>query len=658
MTGPRVAVVRQRTGFTRWALVVAAAVLSVAGCVSMPNGGPPMPIDATQSGTGQNQDYTAPYAALPGAGWHPDEIVQGFLAASASYFNTQEVARAYLTPAADKAWNPKGSVTVFSNSASVSLPTPVNVKNADRATVTVTGQVQATLNTNGQVLSVAQGPAQTSVRDACGTSAGSVGSACEEFTLVKSAGQWRIAKLPTNLLFNESDFVRVYQSQDVYFFNQLANELVPDTVFVPLGTSVTTLLQTLVNTLITGPQPTWLYGATTSKLPQNTTVKGISLHGNTAFVNLGGGIVKANLNQVAAQLAWTLVGPSGEQYNVEAVQLLINGNKIPLNGTTGPQTPSMQAYQGYNPYPAAQATFSYVDTAGAAESRCGSVTDDTVAAAVPVFGHTAGPETTSCGSGSSTPTAGPPATAKAGHSVPARTANPLSMVAVSPDDKYVATVSAARNQVSIWQIGSKGKAVASWSGPGITSISWDRQPDLWITSGSVISVLPVTGKAIGVLNPFGGSVSALSVAPDGVRVAALVGGELELAAIVPGNSTATSGQLSVDFSLGIPVPLGPSITDAVALTWYDADDLMVINETDPGSRELEEVPVNGRSASQQATSPVPPPGIYAESITAAGPGNYLVVGLSNGRLEVSSGLNGTWQDINAPGSEPAYGGNP
>jgi hypothetical protein len=644
--------VRHRAGFHRWVLVVVAAVLSVAGCVSMPNGGPPMPFDATQSGTGPNQDYTAPYAALPGAGWLPNEIVQGFLAASASYFNRQDVARAYLTPAADKTWDPKGSVTVFSNSASVSLPTPVNLKNANSAMVTVTGQVQATLNTNGQVLSVAQGQAQPSVRDTCASSAGSVGSVCE-FTLVKSAGQWRIAKLPTNLLFNESDFVRVYQSQDVYFFNPAYSRLVPDTVFVPLGTSVTTLLQTLVNTLITGPGPTWLANATFSVLPKNTTVKGISLHGSTAIVNLGGGIVKANRSQVAAQLAWTLVGSSGGQYNVEAVQLLINGTKV-----TGPQTPTMSAYQGYNPYPATQATFSYVDSTGAAQSRCGSVTDTTVALAAPVFGHADGPQITSCSSGGSPPAAEPATTAKPGHSVPARTANAFSMVAVSPGDKYVATVSAGKNEVSIWQVGRKGKAVASWTGTGVTSISWDQQPDLWIATPTAIAVLPVTGKSIGVLNTFGGPVSALSVAPDGVRVAAIVGGELELAAIVPeGGPSTLPSTPTVDFSLGTPVPLGPSITDRVALTWYDADDLMVIDKIDPTSRELEEVPVNGRSASQQATSPVPPPGVYAESITADGPGNYLVVGLSNGQLEVSNGLNGTWQPINASGSEPSYGGN-
>jgi Lipoprotein LpqB beta-propeller domain/Sporulation and spore germination len=648
--------VRRGGGFPRRALVVLAVVLSAAGCVSMPNGGPPMPFDATQSGTGQNQDYSAPYAALPGAGWGPSDIVTGFLAASASYFNTQQVARAYLTPAADKTWNPKGSVTVFTNSAYVSSPTPVDLKHASSAMVTVSGQVQATLNTNGQVLSVAaQGQAQPSVHDddACSTSAGSAVSACG-FTLVKSAGQWRIARLPRNLLFNDSDFVRVYQSQDVYFFNPAYSRLVPDTVFVPLGTSVTTLLQTLVNTLITGPGPTWLNNATFSVLPKNTTVKGISLHGSTAFVDLGGGIVKAKRNQVAAQLAWTLVGPSGEQYNVEAVQLLINGIKV-----TGPQTPAMSAYQGYNPYPATQSTFSYADSTGAAQLRCGSLTDNTVAVAVPVFGQAAGPQIASCSSGGSPPSPGPTTSTKPGHSVPEHTANPFSMVAVSPGDKYVATVSAGKNQVSIWQVGGKGKAVASWSGTGVTSISWDQQPDLWITTPSGILVLPVTGKATRVLDLFGGLVSALSVAPDGVRVAAIVSGELELAAIVPeGDSSALPGTPTVDFSLGTPVPLGLNrITDAVALTWYDADDLMVIDRTEPGVRQLEEVPVNGRSASQQATSPVPPPGVYAESITADGPGNYLVVGLSNGQLEISNGLNGTWQPINASGSEPAYGGN-
>src|SRR4029077_2739524 len=55
------------------------------------------------------------------------------------------------------------------------------------------------------------------------------------------------------------------------------------------------------------------------------------------------------------------------------------------------------------------------------------------------------------------------------------------------------------------------------SGGGITSLSWDRGDDLWVTQGGSIYELPAAGKAVQVA--FGETVTDLAVAPDGVRLA-------------------------------------------------------------------------------------------------------------------------------------------
>ena len=117
------------------ATVLAALVLSAAGCVSMPNGGPPSPMAAPQSGTAQNQDYTVLDADPPAPGEGPKDIVQGFLLASLRYSDPaqQQVARAYLTPSASDSWHPQGdAVTVFASTPGL---TPAAISANRRASV-------------------------------------------------------------------------------------------------------------------------------------------------------------------------------------------------------------------------------------------------------------------------------------------------------------------------------------------------------------------------------------------------------------------------------------------------------------------------------------------------------------------------------------------
>src|SRR4026207_2122756 len=108
--------------------------------------------------------------------------------------------------------------------------------------------------------------------------------------------------------------------------------------------------------------------------------------------------------------------------------------------------------------------------------------------------------------------------------------------------------------------------------------------------------------------PASGKILGLSIAPDGVRVAAIVhtdsGSEVKLAAIDNGkpdleaidNGKPRSGQPANPLphtSIGLSVQLGPNLTDPIALTWYDADDLLVLNGTGDQT-SLWEVPVDGQ----------------------------------------------------------------
>jgi WD40 repeat protein len=244
----------------------------------------------------------------------------------------------------------------------------------------------------------------------------------------------------------------------------------------------------------------------------------------------------------------------------------------------------------------------------------------------------------------------------------------LLMVAVSPDGKYLAGVSPDAKTVYVWPAGA-AKPSSTLRLPGVTAINWDRQNDLWIAQGDTPTtvVQTIDGDHVQIPNLFpAGKVLGLSIAPDGVRVAAIVhtpaGSEVELAAI--GSGKPASGDLANPYrdkpasgrsanpfpltSIGLTVQLGPNITNPIALTWYDADNLLVLDGAEEHT-SLWKVPVDGQPATKlQGELP------GAISITANGAKNALVIGLTGGQMEVSAGLEGPWQRLGSGGQNPAF----
>jgi hypothetical protein len=640
--------------------LLAAAVLSVAGCVSMPDNGPVGVFSASPQSTAQGgEDFIGSVPAGPGHGWTPSQIVQGFIDASASYPTDSAIARQYLTSPAIKTWHPGWSVTVFSQ---VTVPpradlSPVGRHGGQQAVVDVTGAVQATLNGTGQYVS-AQGQTEQAGH--------------YSFILIKVNGQWRISNPPGYRMLTGTEFPQFYKAQDLYFFDLSGRVLVPDSVFVPQGASSQVLVNNLVTALIQGSKTTWLGTATatafpeaSSKFPKGTTILGVAVYGATAVVNLGGAMAGASTQvreQVSAQLVWTLAGSAASPSAIQSVELEVDGTPFRPSATPcGPiqgQSPvqKLAAYGCYDPYPPATASFYYVN-GQQVWSRCGSesqVKVNSIGSVVPVFGPKGAAGGQQCARGSFV----------APGSVTQPPLQPrswlASMAAVSPDGQYVAYVSPAGNAVYTGAVAggaaSFARSSARLTGPDITAISWDRGDDLWVVQNGNVWMLPPSGIKQFVHYQFAGYVTGLSVAPDGVRVVAIVqtgtGIELDLAAIdrsgppPPGGLRSASAHLFI----GPVVQLGSDIANPAALTWYDADNLIVLDAS-PTGRTLWEVPVDGQSA----TGPlVTPPGTV--SITADGTANVLVAGLSDNQLAVSTSLEGPWLDLGDPGENPTYPG--
>ena len=633
-----------------------AVVGSVAGCVGMPSNGPAAEFTATPQTTQQQNNFTGPLAPSgPTPNQTPSEIVTGFLLASPSYPTYSRAAAEYLTGAAARTWNPS-SVTVYStfNTTSHGTMAPAGPHGAPRAWVDITVNVQAVLSGPGQYVSAqAQGQPQT----------------MPPFTLVKVDGQWRIQNPPQLRMVSGEDFSHYYKAQDLYFFDQPDANLVPDSVFVPLGVSPQTLATNLVSALIAKPTTPWLAGAADSEFPLGTKVvgQGVIIDGATATVDLGGAAASASASTrvlMAAQLVWTLTGSPASPSSVQSVVLEIDGKQFVQSSppcTNGPSPGSFQtqaAYLCYNPYLPASASFYYVDQQQS-WSRCGAVSaaqNGFIGRAIPLVGHSGAFSASRCGSGpnvSVTSPATPPAQP--------RSLRPLSMAAVSPDGKFLAVVSPDQDALYIGALPGNAASFPGTSrlkGAGITAISWGTDDDLWVAQGGSIFEVPATSTGDRQAKFAGGYVSDLSVASDGVRIAVIVSGngqgpQLKIAAINLNSQQTTTGHLtapSVRPLISVGVQLGEaSVTDPMALTWYGADDLIALNQAGSGSA-LWEVPVDGQSAQGLLT----PPGTI--SITADGPANVLVAGLTGTRLAVSTGTEGPWQTLAEQGQNPTYSG--
>jgi len=589
------------------AFVVALLAL-LAGCISEPSGGPVISYSMTQGPGGQSQPLPQIIAQPPAAGWTPEQIVSGFLAASASFAGGQRIAREYLTTKENRAWTPNWSAVVYRSGPNVQPATVTGTGSGRVATVTVGGSVQAFLSgTGGYVAPSAS---------ATGVAPGGPLT----FRLQKVGNQWRISKAPPYLVLTSYSFQYDYQLRNLYFFDPTGSDLVPDPVYVPLQATTASLMDGLVYDLINPPGDWLSRGATSTSFPRKTTTIGdITLNGGTAAVNLGGAITKgANdklLQQVSAQLLWTLIGSGGSGPAVQSVQLSVNGK--PWSPPGSDLNPVQQLHQSkYTPADGASSQFYYVDGAGDLLSHASSVGKPVKVAHI--------------GTG-------------------------FTQIAVSPDKQYVA---ALKNNGSLFT-GRIGDPLARRAGDGYSSLSWDPADDLWATTGDQIVMLSgaaspsqQAGKpiAVSVVNSDGttqnvGPFTALRVAPDGVRVAIIVGGnDLDFGAFVPLDN-ARPGQAAVQIVLSQFYVSVPSAT-FTSVTWYGPDNVIALR--DPGP-ELTEYPVDGGSSTSIPAQP-------RMSWITASLGNPLIASLPKGAMVADNNLSGSWTSVQGTGISAVYPG--
>ncbi len=586
---------------------VALVVLLAGGCAALPTSGAPQSAPPRPAFGAGSDGCCGLIVRGPQPDWGPETVVYGFLLASAKPAHNFALAREYLLPGATRnSWRPSSVVTIFAQTPRVS-PQSGRLSQPGAATVVVTGQEVATLK-GAQYTPVASGDQPTPQRD---------------FSMTSVNGQTLIARLPTTgLLLTENLFHQVYTARDLYYYAVRNGSLVPSPVFVPADADVA---KTLVGYLLHSP-PGDLRNAMLTAFPPAAKLGPVQeAPGKTAIVNirLPAGTAQAAYLPMAKQLVATLTSPGYGSPLFEAVKMKVNGRVwSPPQG--GPvltlATPKLNF-----PHPGGSGPVYYLGGNGSVR-----VLTPLAARGQPVAGE--------AGSGQLA----------------------LHKLAVSPNRKYLAGIAGPANTVYVGDLetaspsgarSSAGELRARLIGSDFSSLSWDSAGNLWVVGqmhGSAgVWVLPPGGRGqpIHVDVPRSlGRVTGLRIAPDGVRVAMIVGtksAHMELGYIVRNGPGLSITHL---------VPLGPGLFSVSALTWFDEDHLVAAARLGAPAPQLWEVPVNGDSATSLHWAQR---GLVT-SIAAAGRQNplYLTVG---GQLEKSVGLGELWTAITA-GNAAEYPG--
>jgi hypothetical protein len=561
------------------------------------------------------QAYVQPLPPpAPTSKWRPDEVVLGFLHASASYAFDPAAARQYLVPELRKGFHPGRGVTVVAETPTVT-PAPYNPKEENlggglsvpQKVVRFTGQQLATVSQSGQYQ---YAPGNVNIT----------------FVLAKNAnGVWLIEQLPLHtLMLTESDFEEVYQPRNLFFFadapaSELPN-LVPDPVYAPQqsqNSALNTDLATgLVNGLLKG-QGGWLSGATSSAFPRGTRLlRKVTITGKTAQVDLGGAAAHAPQSarqEMAEQLLATL---SDGEYSL-------------------PLASNLQLYINNKP----QAVY-----------RAGNLVPMVPSGPIQIITGTG-----SVGQLPPEPVRGdkPQARIDPGQ-IGSATVTAVAASPLSDHQLAVATTQGAGGCTVDVQPGGQGAYKPyplTTSGGGCTSLSYDANGNLWASAGGSVWVLQPNRAPVAVdmsamaaaIQP-GEQILALQMAPDKVRAALLVStpsapNRLLLAAVHFQGGSAMLGQ---------PVTVGTTgLTDPQAISWYDPYHLAVL-----AGGGIYEVPLT--TGAGQQTPPLlslAQPG----ALTLTTDGHELVVGTEQGIYAEAVSSPGSWSLV-ANGTDPVYPG--
>ncbi|HEY7815567.1 MAG TPA: LpqB family beta-propeller domain-containing protein [Nakamurella sp.] len=538
------------------ALLIPLVAVLAAGCTGIP--GSSAAFDVTR--IADQVDPVAPDVPTPGA--QPDQVVRGFIAASARPVadggtgSSFAAARQYLTPDAQASWQPSTQPVVIldDNYRTEVDPTAPGA-------VTVSGNSPGGLDTDRSFHSTATAYVRAMI-------------------LVKIDDEWRISDPPSELILTSSDFPSAYRQRVLYFLDQSGSVVVPDIRHIVIGQTTANRANRLLALLLDGPAAS-LKNAVTSSFTDRSGLRSnpsVDQDGvlQVDFTGVDTSTAEAR-RALAAQVVWTL-SPT-----IPRISISVDG--VPLDPAQPVYT--INSVSSFDPdrLPGTGQVASdpfYVSPGGAITGLLDGK---------PV----AGP----LGTGSPTVLA---AAASATTGVTAAVAVDPSggqqLLLTSPDqvDRADPALKAGTlTQPSLTRAGDEAWVVQNGATkPEVYRVSTSGTP-----SRERVPADEIAGK---------GAVTALALSPDGVRVAIVAGGQLYVGVLTPAPAEGASAPTSTpaagagrDESAGATPSvisgltlLRDSIEDAGPVTFVNSLELVVAAAPTPdGFRSLWNISVDG-----------------------------------------------------------------
>lgn len=565
------------------------AVAVLAGCATLPSSGPVRPGKPQDSTVGARDSFVRvnPPGPRPGAG--PEEVVRGFLLASADFEGDHATARQFLDGATSQRWQPDAGVVVLATpytvAASARARSERDARPAGQAVVRLAGSSTATIDAAGRYAPTT--PEQAVVAP---------------FSLRRNEqGEWRITNLRDGLYLPRHEIDRVYRPRYLYFLTPDRDHVVPDPVLVPSARNVATAL---VRGLVRGPAPE-AGSALRTAFPAGTKPPAtVSVIERVAEVDFGGDVLAADpqaREQLAAQLVWTL---RQLREDIDAVRITAGGAAFVPEAAV-PQL--LTSWSAYDPAALPLDTRPYL----ALERRLGRLEPDTF---VPLPGP----------AGSGRP--------------------PLRTPAVSPDLTRLAAVSTDGRRL---YAGLRDEPLPPrLAGTNLGEASYDENQMLWVLDRepNAVWLVPPQGATMRVQLPrLPGPVKALRVSRDGTRVA--------VGLSVPGAADQLRVGFVERSGTAVRVRslrrVAPQLSVVADVAWAGADSVAVLGQENSAVPQAYLVTVDGYAVEDRGAVPN-----RAVSLTAARNLN-LFVGTATGQVFEAVGRQwvgrGRGQDPTYPG---------
>lgn len=565
------------------ALALLLALAGIAGCATVPGDSSVQVLRKVTDGE------AAPPPPGPVDGANPLDLVRGFVYASGSSADRHGAARRFLAPEAG-GWNDGASVTVLDEQFGT---VPV-ASSAETTTVRIRGTRIGSLSPAGGFV-----PAEAPVE--------------ADVTVVRRDGQWRLSALPDGVFVRLSDFRSNYRTVRVYFVDPIRGVVVPDLRYLPTVPAQAQASR-VVEMLLQGPSAA-LAGAVTSRLPATA-----RLRSNVAESPDGGLVVDltglGDLDDAARRVLAAQVVLSLSEINVPRVRLLVDG------------TPVLSA----------KPDLARADVSAAIELPPGGDQPALVVSGSRVR-HLGGDNS------------GNPVPGQAGNG-----AFDVVSAATSGDGTRLAVVSRESGRVHLI-VGVDGEQLQASDvmAGSLSRPTWTPGGgEVWsVADGEdVVRVVAAPGTAprrapldAAALAEFGGPVSDLRLSRDGLRVAAVVGSRLVIAAV----ARSGDGQVTLRNAVELrPVDLG----QVVAVDWRSPDTLLVASNR--SDRAVSLVSVDGIAYDVVSGSNLTPP----LRAVAAAPNRPLLVADQSGVWSFSGGQLDTWRQVagGMPDAVPFYPG--